>query len=44
MTEIILAFVLGAIFGVIALIVVCCAIVSKENKEPKDKDEWRGLP
>ena len=43
MTEIILAFVLGAIFGVV-LIVICCAIASKDNKEPQSKDDWRGLP
>lgn len=43
MTEIILAFVLGAIFGVVVLIVICCAIASKDNKEPQSKDDWRGL-
>lgn len=44
MTEIILAFVLGAIFGTGALIAFCCVTVQKENKEPKNKDEWKGLP
>ena len=32
------------IFGVVVLIVICCAIASKDNKEPQSKDDWRGLP
>lgn len=42
--TVILAFVLGMVFGSGGLIAVCCILASADHKEPKDKDEWRGLP
>ena len=39
-----LFWLLGVFSGISILVLICCVIASKENEEPKDKDEWRGLP
>lgn len=44
MTSIILAFVLGMIFGVSFLVIICCAVASKEKDQPLDKEDWKEIP